>query len=59
MAKKGVLPDEDELSKKKKADDAEKALKEMEEANESKEKAEKQKKNAFIGNILKDVFHRK
>ena len=59
VAKKGVLPDEDELSKKKKADDAEKALKEMEEANESKEKAEKQKKDAFIGNILKNVFHRK
>ena len=40
--KKGGQPDEDNLSKKKKVDDAEKALRETEEKHEKKEKAEKQ-----------------
>ena len=57
--KKGGQPDEDNLSKKKKVDDAEKALREIEEKNETKEKAEKQKQDAFFGNILRDVLRRK
>jgi outer membrane protein assembly factor BamD len=57
--KKGGQPDEDNLSKKKKVDDAEKALREIEEKNETKEKTEKQKQDAFFGNILRDVLRRK
>ncbi len=55
VERKGSLPEEEELSKKKKADEAKKALKELKESEEGKKTADKLKKDAFIGDILRSA----
>ena len=56
VEKKGELPDEDELSKKKRADEAEKTLKELEKSGHTKDAIKEQEEKAFLGGILKGVL---